>query len=69
MAAHKVSREAFYNGSSPTLSREDTVGSTLHNKIYLGRNSLLASRRMQAVLMLGALAGVGLVWAAVRTLK
>jgi hypothetical protein len=45
------------------------VGSTLHNKIYLGRNSLLASRRMQAVLTLGALAGVGLLWAAVRTLK
>jgi hypothetical protein len=49
--------------------REDTMGSTLHNKIYLGRGSLLASRRMQAALALGALAGVGLVWAAVRTLK
>ena len=48
------------------------MGSTLHNKIYLGRSSLLASRRMQAALALGALgalAGVGLVWAAMRTLK
>lgn len=45
------------------------MGTTLHNKIYLGRHSLLASRRMQAVLTLGALAGVGLVWVAVGTLK
>lgn len=45
------------------------MGSTLHNKIYLGRSPLLASRRMQAVLALAALAGAGLVWAAVRTLK
>jgi hypothetical protein len=45
------------------------MGTTLHNKIYLGRHSLLASRRMQAVLALGALAGAGLVWAAVRALK
>jgi hypothetical protein len=45
------------------------MGSTLYNKIHLGRSSLLASRRMQAVLALGALAGVGLVWAAVRAMK
>ena len=45
------------------------MGTTLHNKIYLGRGSLLASRRMQAALALGALAGVGLVWAAVRAMK
>ena len=69
MPAHKPAREAFYNGSSPSFFREDHMGSTLHNKIYLGRSSLLASRRMQAALALGALAGVGLVWAAMRTLK
>ena len=48
------------------------MGSTLHNKIYLGRASLLSSRRMQAALVLGALsalAGAGLVWAAMRTLR
>jgi hypothetical protein len=45
------------------------MGSTLHNKIYLGRGSLLASRRLQAALALGALAGVGLVWAAMRAMK
>jgi hypothetical protein len=45
------------------------MGSTLHNKIYLGRGSLLASRRLQAALALGALAGAGLAWAALRALK
>jgi hypothetical protein len=45
------------------------MGTTLYNKIYLGRPSILASRRMQAALALGALAGVGLVWAAVRAVK
>jgi hypothetical protein len=56
----------------PTTLREDNMGTTLHNKIYLGRGSLLASRRMHAALALGALgalAGVGLVWAAVRAMK
>ncbi|MGJ7915395.1 hypothetical protein ACI48D_07950 [Massilia sp. LXY-6] len=45
------------------------MGSTLHNKIYLGRGSVLASRRVRAALALGALAGAGLVWAALRVLK
>jgi len=45
------------------------MGTTLYNKIYLGRNPLLESRRMQAALALGVLAGAGLVWAAVRALK
>lgn len=38
------------------------MSTTLHNKIYLGRNGLLDSRSMQAALVLSALAG--LVWAA-----
>jgi hypothetical protein len=49
------------------------MGTTLHNKIYLGRSSLLASRRLQAALVLGALGALaalsallGLVWATVR---
>ena len=45
------------------------MGTTLYNKIHLGRPSILASRRMQAALALGALAGVGLVWAAVHAMK
>ena len=50
-------------------SREDGMGTTLYNRIYLGRNPLLDSRRMQAALALGVLAGAGLVWAAVRAMK
>lgn len=45
------------------------MGTTLHNKIYLGRNPLLDSRSMQAALALGLLAGAGLVWAVLRTMK
>jgi hypothetical protein len=46
------------------------MGTTLHNKIYLGRQPLLGSRHMQvAALALGALAGVGLVWVARRALR
>jgi hypothetical protein len=35
------------------------MGNSLHNKIYLGRNSMFASRRFQLALAVGALAGVG----------
>jgi hypothetical protein len=45
------------------------MGTTLHNKIYLGRGTLLGSRRMQAALALGVLAGVSLVWVTVRALR
>jgi len=46
------------------------MSTTLHNKIYLGRNSLLDSRQVQlAALALGALAGIGLVWVARRSLR
>jgi hypothetical protein len=48
---------------------EKRMSTTLHNKIYLGRNTLLESRRMQAAVAFGMLAGVGLVWAAVRIMK
>jgi hypothetical protein len=53
----------------PTTLGDDSMGTTLHNKIYLGRHSLLASRRVRTALVLGALAGAGLMWAVVRTLK
>jgi hypothetical protein len=36
------------------------MGNSLHNKIYLGRRSMLASRRLRMVLGMGAVAGVGL---------
>jgi hypothetical protein len=45
------------------------MGTTLYNRIYLGRGSLLGTRRMQVALALGALAGAGLVWVVVRALK
>jgi hypothetical protein len=45
------------------------MGTTLYNKIHLGRASLLSTRRMQATLALAALAGAGLVWIALRTIK
>jgi hypothetical protein len=69
MRAHIRADESFYNGPSANTSREDSMGTTLYNRIYLGRGSLLASRRMQAALALGALAGASLVWAAMRALK
>jgi len=45
------------------------MSTTLYNKIHLGRASLLGSRRLQTVLALGTLAGAGLVWIALRTLR
>lgn len=42
------------------------MGNSLHNKIYLGRHSLLQSKRMQAAMLLGVAAGVGLAWMALR---
>ena len=45
------------------------MGSTLYNKIYLGRSSLLASRNVQLALVLGVLAGTGLGWLILRSLR
>lgn len=42
------------------------MGRSLHNKIYLGRTSVLASKRGQAMAALGALVSIGLVWMAFR---
>ena len=69
MWAHICPGETFYNGPSATTSREDSMGTTLYNRIYLGRGPLLGSRRMQVALALGALAGAGRVWAAVRAMN
>ena len=45
------------------------MGNSLHNKIYLGRTSALGSRRMQALMAVGAMLGIGLAWMAFRGLK
>jgi hypothetical protein len=60
----------FYNQTiDNALIWENIMGNSLHNKIYLGRASALGSKRMVAMLMLGALAAAGLGWLALNTLK
>ena len=48
---------------------ENVMGNSLHNKIYLGRTSVLSSRRVQAAVALGAFVSIGLLWMAIRTLS
>ncbi|MET0858418.1 MAG: hypothetical protein ABWY27_16840 [Telluria sp.] len=45
------------------------MGNSLHNKIYLGRSSLLASRRLRTALTIGALVLLGVAWMALRGFK
>lgn len=45
------------------------MGNSLHNKIYLGRTSALASRRMQALMAVGVMVGIGVAWMAIRSFK
>ena len=45
------------------------MGNSLHDKIYLGRTSVLSSKRMQAFLFIGTFASIGLVWLAIRALR
>ncbi|MDL2357291.1 MAG: hypothetical protein QFF03_18715 [Pseudomonadota bacterium] len=45
------------------------MGNSLHNKIYLGRRSVLASRRLRLVLGMSVLASIGLVWLLVRAVN
>ena len=61
----------FYNGSSTFFSSflEDIMGTTLHNKIYLGRTSVLSSKRIQAALLVGVFVSIGLAWMALRLIK
>lgn len=44
------------------------MGSTLYNKIYLGRGPL-ETRRMQLAMALGLAASVGLGWIALRSMR
>ncbi len=45
------------------------MGNSLHNKIYLGRSSVLSSKPAQAMLVIGAFATIGLIWLAIRALS
>lgn len=45
------------------------MGSTLYNKIYLGRSPLFGSRGVQWALLLGLLASAGIGWLALRSLR
>ncbi|MFP5392020.1 MAG: hypothetical protein ACLGI6_10840 [Gammaproteobacteria bacterium] len=45
------------------------MGNSLHNKIYLGRKSILRSRPIQAAILAGAMAGLSVVWIAMRAFK
>ena len=45
------------------------MGNSLHNKIYLGRRIGLHSRRAQALMCAGAVAGLALAWLVLRVLK
>jgi len=45
------------------------MGSTLYNKIYLGRRPLLYSTHARLALLLGVIAGAGIGWYALRSLR
>jgi hypothetical protein len=45
------------------------MGNSLHNKIYLGRTSLLASRRLQVLLAVSVTVSIGLAWMTFRSFK
>jgi hypothetical protein len=45
------------------------MGSTLYNKIYLGRSQRFGSRGLQLALLVGLAASAGLCWLALRALR
>lgn len=45
------------------------MGNSLHNKIYLGRSSVLRSRGVQLAVVLFAMVSIGAVWFLFRTVK
>lgn len=45
------------------------MGNSLHNKIPLGRTTVLDSRRVQVALACGACFGVALAWLAIHAYK
>jgi hypothetical protein len=51
------------------LFRENMMGNSLHNKIPLGRGSVLRSRGVQVAVLLCAMLSIGAVWFLFRTVK
>lgn len=45
------------------------MGNSLHNKIYLGRSSVIASRRLRTALTVATLVVLGVSWMAIRDFK
>lgn len=45
------------------------MGNSLHNKIYLGRTPVLASRKAQTALAVGTMIAIALGWIALRTYR
>ncbi|MES2324164.1 MAG: hypothetical protein V4633_18055 [Pseudomonadota bacterium] len=45
------------------------MGKTLHNKIPLGRTSVLSSKPVQAALLAAAMVGMSVIWVALRGLQ
>ena len=45
------------------------MGTTLYNKIPLGRASALSSKRLQAFLLASAILGMGLAWMGIQAIK
>jgi hypothetical protein len=50
-------------------SRENIMGRSLHNKIQLGRSSVLDSKRVQFLLLTTAVVGTYLAWFALHAFK
>ena len=42
------------------------MGNSLHNKIHLGRSSVLASKPVQAAMAAAVFASIALIWVAIR---
>ncbi len=63
--------DGFYNETiTPFLMfRENIMGKTLHNKIPLGRSTIMDSRPLQALLVIAVFASIGLTWMALRTIN
>ena len=47
--------------------RENDMGNSLHNKIHLGRASVLSSKPLQAALAVAGFASIGMLWMLIRT--
>jgi hypothetical protein len=44
------------------VPRESMMGNSLHNKIPLGRSAVIDSRPLQALLLVGVCASIGVLW-------